>query len=176
MFHEGLIRIYLLRDLLKKSLTLSRIKLFNEIKIVTGWLFTAETILTALILGLTFVFSMLCTCTVYFGMKSNNLSVALPAFVLTFGSVAFIQVIFKIGCNVFSYSSYLIKKWEEEASLYQRNDMSKREICKIVKSFRIISVPSGNVGIIDIDIKMNYMDNLLQNIAGLVLTLKDVFP
>lgn len=63
---------------------------------------------------------------------------------------------------------------ENRSKLVQANVISKARICGEVKSLRVISIPAGIVGIIEIDIKMNNMHNLLENIMDALLTSNNV--
>ncbi len=143
---------------------------------VARWRYIPEVIISTLVLSFTFTAVLLCTCTIYIGMQRNFVFLAFPAFVIACLAVALIQTMFAVGCAFFSDSNSLITKWKREARLYKQGDISKIRMCKIVKSLQFVSIPAGNVGIVDRDIKMNFMDSLLQNIVGVLLTLKDVFP
>lgn len=107
-------------------------------------------------------------------MKRNNVSIGLPALAIACVTIAFAQVTFALGCAFFSISKSLLQKWKTEAKLYKQSDISKIRMWRIVKSLELISIPAGNVGVIDKDITMNYMNYLLQNIINVLLTMKDI--
>ncbi len=174
LFHEALIRVFIMLGLLKKNLSLFRIKIFQEIRVVTSWLYTAESILVGLVLSFAFFFILFSACTLFVGIKRNNIAIAVPALGLTCVAVVIVQIIFIFGSLFYNLSNSLIIKWKKDASLWTPKHISKTYICKKVRSLQAISVPAGNIGIVDKDIKINYMDNLLQNIVSSVLTLKDL--
>ncbi len=174
LFHEAIVRIFIMRDLLKRRLSFINIQVFQEIRIVTRWLCLAESILVGVSLGATYLLVLFSVGTLYFGFKRNSVSIALPALMFAFILVGMIQSIFIFGCAFFNLSNSLLVKWKKDASMYKQRGMSKAEIQKVVKSLQVISVPAGSIGIIDRDITMNYMDNLLHNVVDLVLTLNDL--
>lgn len=174
ILYQFIIMIFLIRGMLKKSLSLNIIKIFQEIEIVLQMLYSAVSALTALILSFAFICTLLCTLTIYVGFKQNNLALALPCLVMTCISIAFVQVTFAIGCIFFTVSRSLFRKWKTEASLYKQSGVSRTQMSRMVKSLRVIYIPAGNFGIIDTDIKMNYMNNLLENIVDILLTSNNV--
>ncbi len=128
---------------------MSKIKVFQEIRIVTLWLSDTEIVITALVTGLVFIFTLLSTCTLYIGVKQNNVLISMPALGMACVAVACIQIIFATGCTFFSISNSLLNKWKTEARLYNNNDVSKIRMQRFVKSLQIVSLPAGNVGIVD---------------------------
>lgn len=46
----------------------------------------------------------------------------------------------------------------------------RRELQRVVRSLQIISLPAGDAGIIDVDIKVNYTENLLGCLTDSIVT------
>lgn len=55
-----------------------------------------------------------------------------------------------------------------------RTGTSKAYMRRVVKSLQVISIPAGNVGIIDIDMKINYWQHLLENVVNSVVMVNEL--
>ncbi len=64
----------------------------------------------------------------------------------------------------------MLNKWKFELYIFN----SKAYVRRIIKSLQVISIPAGNVGIIDVEIKFNYLQNLLDNIVNSVVMINDL--
>ncbi len=99
---------------------------------------------------------------------------AIPAFTIACLGLVFIQLLNLFGCLFYSFSMNLLKKWNNDNNFCTQGAISKAYLKRVLKSLPSISFPAVMVGIIDSEIKMNYMDNLLQTAVNTVLTLKDI--
>lgn len=191
-FHEGLImvlslrflcipvlfqafsRLCLLRIMSTKSISKLRIRLYTEIKTVSAIMIKFEVLAYGSLLVVVFVYVLVGTGAMYIGIQKNHVAMAMPAFVVACSGLAFIQIIFQFGCSYYKFSMRIKYNWGNEQNVNIESKMSKAFLSRLIKSLQPVSLPAGNVGIIDKDIKMNYMDNVLQNVVSMVLTLKDV--
>ncbi len=171
---QSFTRLCLVYILSKESVSALRIRLYSEIRIISLLSLDLEKTMSGFLLGVVFWFVLLGTGTLYVGIRKNDISMAIPAFTISCLGVVIIQTLFWFGCSFNMFSTILLHKWKNDKNWYTKGVASKAFLKRVLKSLPAISMPAGTVGIIDNEIKMNYMNGLLQNITSTVLTLKDI--
>lgn len=174
LLHEAATRVYLMIVIFKKRLSVTNIRIYQEIGTVTRSLFVVEKLLTAVALGAVFVLVLVGTCALVVFTKQNNVMLAIPALLIALFSMTVLQFMFLAGCSFYKWSTALLSKWKLEIYIFDGARPSKAYIRRVVKSLQVISVPAGSVGILDVDIKFNYLHNLLENTVNSVVMLNDL--
>ncbi len=79
-----------------------------------------------------------------------------------------LNVLFVIGCSYYTTSSKVLLQW--------RNVTGRKDayMHRIVKSLPILALPAGEAGIIDTEIKVNYLYSLLLNTTNSILTVQSL--
>ncbi len=174
LFFEAVTRMRLLYMLGKMPLSISRIRLYTEMRMGTAIILDLEKTATGFLLGAVFWFVLFGTGTLYVGIQKHDISLAIPALAIACMAVAFVQIVFLCGCSFNKFSLIILNRWKKDKTLCTQGKECRAHLKRLLKSLPPISMPAGTVGIIDKEIKMNYMDSLLQNIVNTVLTLKDI--
>lgn len=174
VFHPAASTVVLMKILLKRRVSSYNIKIYHQLKVLENIMRSAEVALSGSILGGAFVLIIFCVCTLFYCVKMKRTDDELPILVILCFVIFLIQIILIVGCVLFKLSTGIIAKWNKEAGVDKKNDKHKIYLFKVVRSLKFISVPASSVGVIDVEIRMNYMDNLLRNIVGCMLTMKEM--
>lgn len=78
-----------------------------------------------------------------------------------------LHILFAVGCCFYKSSTRILRDWKsaKHLSRYKR---------KTIGSLPVIALPAGGAGIIDIEIKINYLDNLLGSIVDSIVTVGQI--
>lgn len=81
-----------------------------------------------------------------------------------------LSVTFLVGCSLFKSSCLILKNWRRsfELCIYSRFTQ------KMLRSLKVIAIPAGDAGIIDVSMKVNYLANLLLNVVNSIITIQSV--
>ncbi len=102
------------------------------------------------------------------GQKYNFGSVAGLSIVVLVVSLALVQLEFWICCAFYLVSRNIIVRWKR-CAISSCREYSKY-LLKVLKSLPIIAMPVGNVGIMDLEVKMNFMHRLMGTIVdGMII-------
>lgn len=162
-------RIELLWALANNNLSKRLMDLYTETAIVERHMNGFELKATSAALSILFVGIVFCVNVIISAVERNNfvLVLAIPVVLLVF--VVVLHLFFTIGCLFFDLSGLALHRWKKQVNSLR----TKREVkfvSKLLNSLRVVSVPAGNVGIIDRDIKGNYWDKLLGTVADILIT------
>ncbi len=94
LFHETVIRMYLMIEMVKERLSLANVRKYNEISVITRSLFGVEILLTAAMLGTAFLLIFIATCLLVVFTKKKNSLLAIPAMVIALCTMELLQVFF----------------------------------------------------------------------------------
>ncbi len=79
-------------------------------------------------------------------------------------AIGLLNILFGFGCSFYTSSSKILFQWKRASG-------KSAILRRILNSLQIIAIPAGEAGIIDIDIKGNYLYRLLENCTSSVLTM-----
>lgn len=159
----------------KKSLSIFRIRLYAEMQIISTSMRHLEKIMAGILLAGVCLFVVFGTGSLYVEIRRNDISMALPAFTIACLGVIFVQLLFHFGCFFNNYSTDLLASWKNYTSFCNRGEYNSAYLKSILKSLQPMSLPAGFFGIIDTEVKVNYMNNLLLNLVNTVPKLKGMF-
>ncbi len=78
-----------------------------------------------------------------------------------------LYIMFYVGCYFYILSQRIIRNWKRLAF---KDGYAKR----LVLSLPIIALPAGDAGIIDIEIKIHYIEKLLRALGDSIITVQTV--
>lgn len=90
--------------------------------------------------------------------------------------VSFIWLNFKFGCDYYERSDNILVTWRrnitksERRPEYQKN---RKLVRRILRSIPKLTFPAGNVGVMDREIKMNYLHALYDYVINSLITMKE---
>lgn len=162
-------RIEMLRALSSLPATEENIAIYRENAIIAKITYNFELISTRAGLTVLFVGIMLGVNIIIVAYEHGQfLLVALTA---TFTLVIFIilQLFFLFGCKLYTFSGRTLFSWKMEVNA-GKHRQTRSWLKRVMKSLKVISMPAGDAGIIDVDIKVNYSENLLGYLADSIVT------
>lgn len=80
-----------------------------------------------------------------------------------------LHILFGTGCSLVIQSGNVIQEWSKQKNRYDVK-IGRYELGRILRSLKLISIPAGNVGIIDRELTSGYSKHLLENIVDSILT------
>lgn len=169
---SAMYRIEVLRVLTQLPLRKHNLKIYRENAIVTKIVYDFEFSSTRFGLMAMYFGIILSVNVIITGLDKQQLALVVITATFLIIQVFILQLFFKIGCSYFMFSSRILRNWNIDIS---NLCSSRRELRRIISSLRIISMPAGEAGIIDRDIKMNYMENLLGNLVDLIITRNSLY-
>lgn len=166
---EGMLRGALLIKLLRNEKPTSKLlSLYRQSYIACNILQNAERIFTASTLMLLFLLVFLSLYGALLG-KIYRLGsiIMLSIFVLLF-SLSMIQLEFWICSGYYLTSKNILVKWKRGSVSFSR--AYTKYMFAVLNSLPLVTMPVGSFGIMDLDIKMNYMYRLMASIVdGLII-------
>lgn len=105
------------------------------------------------------------------GMLLDDIRMELIGIMVTLTAFGLVQIIFFFCCHIFEDSSGLLNDWTDRA--LRMNDGGHMR--RAVKGLRVLSIPTGDVGVFDRDIKMNYFSKVIDYITNVLLICMEVY-
>lgn len=166
----GMYRGILLKDLQRYTKpTKSNINFYRQCKIVSNILKLYEVDMTSTVLCTAFVSCLIFSNIFVIGFRRLMVLFLVPGLTVLYGFIFLLNILFMIGCTFYKSSVKTLSNWSRTT---RRQSIFMR---KEIKSLPIIAIPAGNVGIIDVAIKVNYFYSLLLNTTNSLLTVRSVF-
>lgn len=165
---SAMYRIEVLRVLAKLPLRHKNVKIYKESAIIARIVYdfefsSARFGLLAMYFGIVLTVNVILT-----GQDKQQFTLVLITATFLIIQVTILQLFFKIGCSYHMHSIQILRNWNID--VYGLHSWNRKEVRRILRSILIISMPAGEAGIIDKDIKTNYMEKLLGNLIDLVIT------
>lgn len=171
-FRECACRFALLKKLTNLNFRIFSVRLYQEIIIVTNITNSLEKPVTAVILGnCTVIFS---AAAFFLACKQENTIVMLLSGSIFLSYVMLLQLTFMGGCKIFKQSTKLLRKWKKLLRANSKRTKYGDYLERVVTSLRIVSLPAAYFGVIDMDIKINYLDKLLDCLMTVLITLNQI--
>ncbi len=169
-FSEGLYRLLQLKYLQQqKQPTAFLIHLYRQCKIVVNILRPYEYDASTLVLSIVFVMCLIFSSIFFIAFSKKLYLFLVISLALLFLTIGLLDMLFVIGCSFYKSSSKTLLQWKCGAGL------KSARLFKILKSLQILAVPAGDAGIIDSEIKANYLYSLLINSTNSILTIGSTF-
>ncbi len=157
-FTHGFYKFTLIRNMATWKPTKVSIRYYRECQIATNCLDDFSYKVSVVVCGACFIVICAAVNGVMVGKDSGSPILIVTSGCIISGCLIALQFLFVVGGALYIYSKEVLGKWTEEAG---RARGSRVYFKKVVKSLPTISMICGDFGIIDKDIKMNYLDNLL---------------
>lgn len=165
---EILTRIALLQIVCKVPLSLDGMRLYQESMVAMRIVRKCETFAMALILTGMFALILICFNGFLIFAEDQQLGLAGFCVVFIFYCCVILEIFFKAGALMLEFSQGTLFKWENVCQ--ENTGMSKVLYKRVLKRMHKITLPAGNVGVVDRDIKSNYYECLLNYIINIVIT------
>ncbi len=145
------------------------VKMYRQVRICIYLNYTLLKVVLGIFLSLSFFVVIFSINLSIFGWNFLPLIVYLMA--PTIAIIFFVFLIFSLDIGSFIYEITLktLNKWKREVHQTVKVNYLKR----VLNSMRPIALPVGDVGIVDRDIKVNYMDTLMVGIVNGLILCKD---
>ncbi len=166
---EGVYRRIVLKNLQKQGEPNSfLVRFYRQCQIVGRILKPFEYDASTAVLCTAFVLCLLCSNIIFIALrKHSNFLMVICSGLLIF-CIGLLHVVLVIACAYYKYSSKTLAQWKavtERRQLY---------LFKTLRSLQIIAMPAGEAGIIDIEIKSNYLHSVILNSTNSILTLRSL--
>lgn len=151
-----------------KRLTKNNYILYNALRIILTGL---KTYLVAMLGGWMATMYLMITLGVVstiVGLYFHQPLLVIPAFMLTFAVFVSLNVTFWTTCKIYENSIGLLRTWRNDA--IQRSDRGYAR--RVLKAMQVLSLPAGEVGIMDRDIKINYLSAVLEDSSCMLVGCK----
>ncbi len=153
-----------------KHPTLSSIRFYRENQIVSNIIRPVDyKMYTLMFCSLFLLFIVFINILVLGVRKDIPVLILLASTLLIFCSVC-LKLAFLVGCSFFKSSRIVLGNWRRSLELRIYSAYMK----KVLRSLKVIAIPAGEAGIVDVDMKVNYLTNLLLNIVNGIITIQNV--
>ncbi len=168
-FSLGIYRTILLKNLQKQGKpNIFLVRFYRQCQIVSKVLQPFEYDASSAVLCTVFVLCVLYLNVIFIALHKNlNLLMILCSGLLTF-YIGMLHLLFVFGCSFYNYSFKTLAQWKAVT------ERRHQYMYKTLRSLQIIAVPAGEAGIIDIEIKANYLYSLLINSTNSILTMRSI--
>lgn len=168
-FSEGLYRLMLLKNLqqhIQPNIIL--IQFYRQFKIVDSVLKPFEYDISTAVLSGVFVTFLVFSNVFFFALGKHLYVFMVISLGLLCLTIGFLHILFVLGCSYYMLSFNTLFRWK--ANMKSRNSY----LCRVLKSMKSITVPAGEAGIIDNEIKANYFYSLLINSTNSIITMRSI--
>lgn len=155
----------------RMQVSYDHIKMYRQVRICIYLNYTLFKVLLGTFLSLSFFIIIFSLNLSIFGWSFLPLKVYIMAPIMTLLFLMFLIFSLNIGSFLFEITSKTLNKWKREVNKGYRANFLKR----VLKSMRPIALPVGDVGIIDRDIKVNYIDTLMVGIVNVLIVCQNFF-
>lgn len=123
--------------------------------------------LTTIVLGFIFTSFSSSFNILFIGIKKNAPVLIISGISIIILSSVSLDILFFIGCSFYKLTKRILQNWKH---LTLKDAYLKR----LVLSLQIMAMPAGDVGIIDVYIKINYLEKLLRTVVDSIITVQSV--
>lgn len=145
------------------------INFYNQCVIVSKIIKLYDVNITSMVLCSAFFSCLIFSNIFVLGCRRGIPLFIIPSLTIFDGFLLILNAMFIMGCIFFKSSTKTLRNWRHTT---RRKSLS---MSKQIKSMSVISVPAGNMGIIDVEIKVNYFYSLLMNTTNSMLTVRSIF-
>lgn len=169
LFSCGQVSLNVVKYLRQMELGFFQIKLYRQLQLGFRLIYTVIQMVNGVFLSVAFFLLLICINLSVFGrgFVSLNMHTVILSFILILA--VFVMIVFNIGIFVSEMTSELLKRWKCE--VHQAVRVKYMNV--LVLSLRPISFPVGSVGIIDREIKVNYLNALIDYVVNTLIVCKD---
>ncbi len=108
-----------------------------------------------------------------FNVQGEVLLVFFGIAVVTFGMTV---SVYSIGCHLYFFSIKIVERWKRLLTIGIRVDViSARIMRRMIRALVPLSIPAGNVGILDRDFMLNFFSALLQYTVNLMVAIRELY-
>lgn len=148
----------------KKYLTL-----YRENAVVSKLIFDYNRTVTTFGLSALFFGLIIGVNLILYAAQRQEYALVIISLVFTTAAYIMLHTFFLFGCNIYTVSGRILFRWKTMQNIfYTKTEF--RETRMVLRSMKVICMPAGDAGIIDRDIKMNYMEKLLESLVDTIIT------
>lgn len=107
------------------------------------------------------------------GIERQQTMLILVTVTFTILFVLVLHNMFNIGCSFFNMSNDIINNWNKK-SQHVYNKKEAMELIRVIRSLQLISIPAGDVGDIDKDFKVMYLDRVSGNLIDTLMAREEL--
>lgn len=152
------------------KLNYTTVKVYKEMAVERNILIGFEKFTTCIGLTGLYIFLVFSLNGGTFAFKLGNSELFIIMITMSVLCFLIITFVFVFCCSINENSATILQQWKIQV-VSRRNRFRMR---KIIRSCRPLSVPAGNVGILDKEIKINYYHSVVVNTINLMVVMNDL--
>ncbi len=155
---QGFYRISLLKIMTKKGPAKNMIKLYREQLIVLNVIHSFDYKATSV--GYSYICFLILAAVngVMIGQERENPMLTAISVCMITMNLVILHFLFLLGCSFYSFSKAILRKWSQQIGM-KRGPVGYLK--RVLKSLPVIAMPVGDIGIVNQDMKINYLNRLL---------------
>ncbi len=147
-----------------------QVKLYRQLQVCVHLILTLDKVINGTFLCFAFVLLLICINLSILGSKLLSADIYTLVIFIMILIFVFVMLVLHVNSLIFEGTSETLKKWRGEVHLAVRVKYMKR----LTMSLKPLAFPAGNIGIIDREIKVNYLYSLMIYAVNTLIACKDL--
>ncbi len=154
----------------KMQVSFVQIQVYRQVQICICLISSMDGVINELFLSFAFVLLLICINLSVLGYKFLSMDIYLLVVSIVVVLFVFVMLVLYVNSFIFEITSKTLQKWRKQVHQTVRVPYFKR----LLASMRPVALPVGSVGIIDKEIKVNYLYSLVNYAVDTLIACKDL--
>lgn len=168
--HIGIVESMALLKMRAREQTSLLVQMYQEMQIINTVVQRVGQFGTGVFFAASFFAMLIGAVVAITSIRSNHLTVFIPAIWMTIFMWVLLELVFYCGCSQLKISKQLLREWKIETEF--KKGCGHKNTFRVVLSLRRLAAPAGSVGIIDENIKINFLNLYLNSLVSFLLAFR----